>query len=200
MSELRIVYEDENLVVVDKPSGMLVDAVVKDTDGILVHRLDRDTSGVMVLAKTESTAAILKKQFEERQVAKKYLALVHGEMKAEKGLITTPLQRYPKDQLRSAITEWRVAERIGSYTLVELSPHTGRTHQLRIHLKSIGHPIVSDPIYGFRKKIKSDLSFCPRLFLHAAYLEFTHPTNGKKASFKSDLPLQLQSVVENLLH
>lgn len=193
-------FTDESIVVVNKPSGMVVDDVVKETGAILVHRLDKDTSGVMVLAKNVSAELNLKKQFEERKVIKKYLALVHGELKEEQGLITTALQRYPKDQFRSAITEWKVLRKYSilntQYSVLELSPHTGRTHQLRKHLKSIGHPIVSDPIYGFRKKIKEDLAWCSRLFLHAKYLEFTHPTTSERIHFQSDLPEDLK----NLLH
>ena len=206
-SKLQILFADESIVVVDKPSGMVVDDVAKETGAILVHRLDKDTSGVMILAKNASAELSLKKQFEERKVTKKYLALVHGEMKEEQGLITTALQRYPKDKLRSAITEWKVVPppfipppKLGGgqgevFTLLELMPHTGRTHQLRKHLKSIGHPIVSDPIYGFRKKIKDDLKWCPRLFLHAKYLEFTHPVSGKSVHFESGLPSELENVL-----
>lgn len=206
-------YEDEAIIVVDKPSGMVVDDVVKETEAILVHRLDKDTSGVMVLAKNAFAELNLKKQFEERKVVKKYLAFVHGEMKEEQGIITTALQRYPNDKPRSAITEWKVIKKFsilnslpatatpqalqaGQYSMLELSPHTGRTHQLRKHLKSIGHPIVSDPIYGFRKKLKDDLRWCPRLFLHAKYLEITHPTTSERVHFQADLPEELK----NLLH
>lgn len=196
MNDIKVLFEDGEIVVIDKPSGMVVDDVAKKTGAILVHRLDKDTSGVMVLAKNSSAEANLKKQFEERKVNKRYIALVHGEFKQDRGLITTPVQRYPKDKPRSAITEWLVIKRIESYTLVELSPHTGRTHQIRKHLKSIGHPIVADPIYGFRKKIKDDLKWCPRLFLHAAYLEFSHPATSERIHFQSDLPEELK----NLLH
>ena len=209
MSGIWVLYEDESLVVVDKPSGMVVDEVADQTGAILVHRLDKDTSGVMVLAKNDLAQQGLKKQFEERKVTKKYLALVHGEMKEDQGLITTPVQRYPKDQLRSAITEWKVIKKCSisnlhvrqagfQYSMLELSPHTGRTHQLRKHLKPIGHPIVSDPIYGFRKKIKDDLKLCPRLFLHAKYLEFTHPVSGERVHFEADLPLELQKATKSI--
>ena len=206
---ILVLYEDESLVVVDKPAGMVVDEVAAQTGARLVHRLDRDTSGIMVLAKNASAELDLKKQFEERKVVKKYLALVHGEMPEDQGLITTPLAKHPQNRTRvvvggetdrSAITEWKVTKRIQSYTLVELLPHTGRTHQLRVHPQSIGHPIVADPIYGYRKKLKADLAFCPRLFLHATYLEFTHPTTGRRNSFTSQLPTDLQTVVDNLVH
>ncbi len=195
-NKLQVLFSDASIVVVDKPSGIDVLQVASETGGILVHRLDKDTSGVMVLAKNSTAELNLKKQFEERKVIKKYLALVHGEMKEKGGLITTPVQRYPKDKLRSAITEWKVIQKYPQYSVLELMPHTGRTHQLRQHLKSIGHPIVADPIYGFRKKLKDDLAWCPRLFLHAKYLEITHPTTFEMIHFQADLPEALQ----NLLH
>lgn len=199
----KILYEDEAIIVVDKPSGMVVDQVAAQTGAILVHRLDRDTSGVMVLAKNASAEGNLKKQFEERKVNKRYMALVHGELTQDRGLITSPVQRYPKDKPRSAITEWQVIQRltyrVSPCTLLEVMPYTGRTHQIRKHLKSIGHPIVADPIYGYRKKLKADLSFCPRLFLHATYLEFTHPLTSQKIQFQAELPGQLQKVVDFLV-
>jgi len=170
--------------------------------GGIVHRLDKDTSGVMVLAKTPEAYEKLKLQFLERKTVKKYVALVHGEFKEAKGLINTPIERIGqkfyvgKDLSRMAITEWEVVKKIGENTLVELTPHTGRTHQLRVHMRYLGHPIVSDPLYGDRKTWKRDLEFCPRLFLHAKYLEFTHPVTGEKVHFEAKLPTEL----ENLIH
>ena len=169
--------------------------------GGVVHRLDKDTSGVMVLAKTPEAYEKLKLQFLERKTVKKYIALVHGELKGE-GVISTPIERHGQkffvgnDLSRTAITEWRALQRVSPYTLMELTPHTGRTHQLRVHMRHIGHPIVSDPLYGDRKTWKKDLQICPRLFLHAKYLEFTHPVTGEKVHFESDLPTEL----ENLVH
>lgn len=211
---LEILYEDESLVVVNKPSGLVVDDVAGKTGGMLVHRLDRDTSGVMVLAKTATADENLKRQFEQRQVTKKYLALVHGEMKESQGLITAPLAKHPKNRTRvmvggqldrSAITYWEriqpylgYADRVESYTLLELIPHTGRTHQLRVHLKSVGHPIVADPIYGLRKQLTADRSWCSRLFLHASYLAFTHPATGERISYEVGLPSDLRQVLIKL--
>lgn len=203
-----IIFADEAILVIDKPTGIVVDQVQKETGAILVHRLDRDTSGVMVLAKTAAAAQDLKQQFEERKVAKKYLALVHGQMKADNGLITTPLAKHPKDRTkvvvggdtdRSAITEWQVQQKFTGYTLLELTPHTGRTHQLRVHLKSIQHPIVADPLYGFAKKLKSDLAWCPRLFLHAQGLQFRHPQSGQTVTFTAPLPDNLASILPSLV-
>lgn len=173
--------------------------------GGIVHRLDKDTSGVMVLAKTPESYLVLKQQFLERTTLKKYVALVHGKFTEKEGVITAPIMRHPKNRFkftiggdldRSAITDWKVLQEIGENTLVELTPHTGRTHQLRVHLQSINHPIVSDPIYGFAKRVQDDLAWCPRLFLHAKFLELTHPDTGKKVSYSAPLPENL----ENLLH
>ena len=228
-NEPHTIFEDESLMVIDKPSGWIVNKAqtVKDETvqewfwhrmegsldyarddnewerkGGVVHRLDKDTSGVMVLAKTPEAYEKLKQQFLERKTVKKYVALVHGEFKEAKGLINTPIERIGqkfyvgKDLSRMAITEWEVVKKIGENTLVELTPHTGRTHQLRVHMRYLGHPIVSDPLYGDRKTWKRDLEFCPRLFLHAKYLEFTHPVTGEKVHFEAKLPTEL----ENLIH
>jgi len=172
--------------------------------GGVVHRLDKDTSGVMVLAKTPEAYTALKQQFLERKTVKKYLALVHGKFNETTGVITAPLMRHPKNRFkftvggdvdRSAITEWKVIKEVRDCTLLELTPHTGRTHQLRVHLQSINHPIVSDPIYGFAKRIGDDLAWCPRLFLHAKSLEFVHPTSGERVTFTVDLPKELAACI-----
>ena len=233
MTDISIIFEDDSICVINKPSGIVVNEAESSRGntiqswfeaknpgiqeyrnlefgqkGGVVHRLDKDTSGVMVLAKTPEAYTVLKQQFLERKTVKKYVALVHGKFKENDGVITAPLMRHPKNRFkftvggdvdRSAITEWKV---IGQYsmhnaefTLLELTPHTGRTHQLRVHLQSINHPIVSDPIYGFAKRIQDDLSWCPRLFLHAKYLEFIHPVSGEKVHFESDLPLELSACI-----
>ena len=147
----KIIFEDEYLRVIDKPAG-----VVSESLGWVAHRLDKDTSGVLVMAKTDDAYEALKKQFEERNVKKVYLALVHGVMKGESGIVTEPIMRNPKignrfvvgSGGRSAITEWKVIKKFDGYCLVEMRPMTGRTHQIRVHLKHLGHPIVSDPLYG----------------------------------------------------
>lgn len=231
MNDIEIIFEDESLCVINKPSGVVVNEAESQrgatvqawfasqitttgTDefhakGGIVHRLDKDTSGVMVLAKTPEAYLALKQQFLERKTLKKYVALVHGKFKEQEGVITAPIMRHPKNRFkftiggdldRSAITDWKVLKDIKrgeeDYTFLELTPHTGRTHQLRVHLQSINHPIVSDPIYGFAKRVDDDLAWCPRLFLHAKYLELTHPTSGKKIVFEAPLPENL----ENLVH
>jgi 23S rRNA pseudouridine1911/1915/1917 synthase len=233
--EPKIIFQDEDLVVIEKPYGVVVNkaqSVQEETiqswheshiksDGIntssefwqkggVVHRLDRETSGVMILANTEASYNFLKQQFLERKTVKRYQALVHGVFKETEGTIAAPIERHPKnrhkftigtDLSRTSITDWKVLQsyKIQDFTfsLVELTPHTGRTHQLRVHMQSIQHPIVSDPIYGWQKHTAEDLDICPRLFLHAVYLEFDHP-NGKRVSFQSDLPDELQKVLESL--
>ncbi len=232
MIDIRVIFEDEYLCVVDKPGGIVVNNAdsVKDVTlqqwfvsrlvaadtmtefwqkGGIVHRLDKDTSGVMVLAKTLEAYEGLKQQFLERKTQKTYLALVHGTLKESQGIVSLPIERYSKnkskfaigtDLSRMAITEWRVKETYVDYCLVELKPHTGRTHQLRVHLQHMGHPIVSDPIYGWRKWLKEDLVFCPRLFLHATQLEFTHPVTGTLMTFDSPLPFDLAPTLSRLVH
>ena len=237
-SEPRIIFEDDFLVVIDKPYGMVVnnaESVKSETvqtwfaqkykipvgvseflqKGGIVHRLDKDTSGVMVLAKNEESYEKLKAQFLERKTVKKYTALVHGGFRDPEGIISQPVIRHPKDRhrftterggdlSRTAITHWKVLRQYSvlsaQYSLVELVPHTGRTHQLRVHLQYMHHPIVSDPIYGFKKTWKEDFTWCPRLFLHAKYLEFTHPVSGERVKFESELPNELEQVVASLVH
>lgn len=172
----------------------------------VVHRLDKDTSGVMVLAKTEAAYDGLKGQFMERTTKKTYLALVHGKMEPEEGITSAPVERHPKlrqkfmvgEGGRPAVTEWRVRELFNDgFSLVELRPLTGRTHQIRVHMKHLGHPIVSDPIYG-GKQVRVDLTWCPRLFLHAAKIEVRHPQTGQVVEFGADLPETLAAVLRSL--
>lgn len=231
----EIIFEDDNLVVINKPYGMVVnnaESVKSETiqswfqekysiinnqslmsseflqKGGVVHRLDKDTSGVMVLAKNEEAYEKLKLQFLERKTQKTYLALVHGEMPQETGIITNPIDRHPKDRKkfsvsenpsRSAITEWKVLRELSifncPFSILELTPHTGRTHQLRVHMQHIHHPIISDPIYGWKKNLKDDLKICPRLFLHAQSLELIIPTTGEKIKFEAPLPEELRAVL-----
>jgi len=243
MNDIKVIYEDEWICVIDKPAGWVVnraqsvkDKTIQDwfsdkilnpksenpnksqnlntknlelstldlefwSKGGVVHRLDKDTSGVMVLAKTPQAYEKLKQQFLQRQTVKKYVALVHGEFKENEGIINTPVERIGKkfyvgkDLSRTAITEWKAIKTVGENTLVELTPHTGRTHQLRVHMRHLGHPIVSDPIYGDRKTWMNDLQICPRLFLHAKSLEISHPVTGEKMTFESRLPEELEKVL-----
>ncbi|OGD08197.1 hypothetical protein A2397_05665 [Candidatus Amesbacteria bacterium RIFOXYB1_FULL_44_23] len=199
-----------------KDLGLEVGDGEKDTEfalkGGVVHRLDKDTSGILVLVKTLKAYNGLKSQFLERKVSKTYLALVHGEMKPAEGVISLPIERHPKvwgkfavgtDLSLTAITEWKTMGKYTwqneVYTLLELKPHTGRTHQLRVHMKHLEHPIVADPIYG-GKAAKKDLELCPRLFLHAGKLEFSHPDSGERLEFEAKLPEELELVLQKLVH
>lgn len=177
----------------------------------IVHRLDRETSGILVVAKTEEAFENLQAQFKERQVDKEYLTLVHGEAPRE-GRIEAPIARNPKNRMkfsvveggRKATTEYKLQLQYDGdggeegLSFLRVYPLTGRTHQVRVHLKHIDHPIVSDPLYLSRKRLKSDLAFCPRLFLHAASLSFTHPVTGARMRFEAELPEDLQKALSSL--
>ena len=225
-----IVYQNKDFMVLDKPTGWVVNnanttkgqLVVQDwlrglgypiadneelRSGI-VHRLDKETSGLLVVAKNENTQKYIQKQFKDRLVKKKYLALLHGVPVEKTGEILTTVGRLPWNRKRFGVlpggreshTVYKVVsefERDGKpYSLVEFLPKTGRTHQLRIHAKSMGHPIVSDSFYAGRKIARGDRKWCPRLFLHAGELTFKNPA-GKFVTYKSDLPDELQKVLSS---
>lgn len=174
-------------------------------DGI-VHRLDKETSGILIVAKTKEAFNDLQRQFKEREVEKSYIALAHGNVK-EDGEVTVAVGRLPwrRDRFgvipngRESSTKYKVTKHYslhgGEFTLLELFPKTGRTHQIRIHLKHIGHPVVGDSFYAGRKTARNDRLWCPRLFLHAANIKFSHPTTKKMVEFKSDLPQDLSAVL-----
>jgi 23S rRNA pseudouridine1911/1915/1917 synthase len=232
---LDILYEDEHLLVINKPAGMVVHPAPGHTSGTLVnallarfpawaeldwweseedeeeagadyprpgivHRLDKDTSGLLIVAKSAGARSALQAQFQARQVEKVYLALVHGVLPAPAGLIDAPIGRDPRQRKRMAVvaegrpavTAYRVLEPLGEYALLEVMPKTGRTHQIRVHLAFIGHPVVGDEVYGRRR---SRLA-CPRQFLHAARLSFRHPVTGRPMEFSAPLPPDLQAVLE----
>jgi 23S rRNA pseudouridine1911/1915/1917 synthase len=227
---LTVVYEDSDLVVVDKPAGMvvhpaaghdsgtLVNALlhrIKDLSGIggelrpgIVHRLDKGTSGLMVVAKNDHAHESLSRQFAEREVEKEYGALVWGVVQAGRR-IDLPIGRDPKDRqkmsarsrrARHAVTRITRARHYRGVTLCQVAIQTGRTHQIRVHLSAIGHPIVGDATYGgHRTRVASDLRpvlTLERPFLHAHRLVFTHPTDGRKMEFESPLPQDLQAVLD----
>ena len=230
---LPIVYQDKDLIVIDKPAGMVVHPAaghesgtvvnallhhVDDLSGIggekrpgIVHRLDRGTSGLMVVAKNDAAHEELSRQFHDREVEKEYIALVWGEVQAGRR-IDAPIGRDPKDRKkmsakarrsREAVTRIVKARKFGVVlTLAHVAIHTGRTHQIRVHLSAIGHPIVGDPLYGgVHRRVPGDLravTHLTRPFLHAARLVITHPTEKRRMEFTSPLPDDLQRVLDEL--
>lgn len=171
-----------------------------------VHRLDKETSGVLLIAKTPEVFEELQRQFKERLVEKTYVALVHGRVTPEEGIITAPVGRLPWNRERFGVfpggrpaeTKYKAIKHYGEYSLVEFYPKTGRTHQIRVHAKSIGHPVVSDTFYAGRKTSRQDRKWCPRLFLHAAKVSFAHPVGGKRITVEAPLPEDLQISLRNL--
>lgn len=240
MESPKILYEDPSLLVINKPSGMVVNAAqtVKEEpveDWIarnfqfpisndqlrrngVVHRLDKETSGVLLIAKTPEVFEELQRQFKAREVEKTYVALLHGHVSPEEGTINSPLGRLPWNRERFGVlaggreaeTRYKVIKYFSpqhptshiplliSYSLVEFYPKTGRTHQIRVHAKSIGHPVVADTFYAGRKTSRGDRKWCPRLFLHAAKIVFKHPVSGEKLAVEAALPEDLQGTLEKL--
>ncbi|MDP3046384.1 MAG: RluA family pseudouridine synthase [Chloroflexota bacterium] len=228
---LRVFYEDHDVVVIDKPAGVvvhrapghpagtLVNALLAhcpDLAGIggverpgIVHRLDKDTSGLMVVAKNEGAHQNLARQIKERTVTKRYLALVHGEFRPPQGTIDAPIGRDPRNRQRMAVvaggraaaSTYVTLERLGPYSLLEVQIHTGRTHQIRVHLAHVGHPVVGDPVYGRKGKGAAGQPGgqpLNRQFLHAAVLGFRLPSTGEYREFRCELPADLREVLEGL--
>jgi 23S rRNA pseudouridine1911/1915/1917 synthase len=230
--ELKIIYEDDDVLVIDKPAGVvvfnenqsaaksLIDLLIeaypllKNTGNMprygVAHRLDKDTSGILLVAKNDNALSFLQAQFKKRQVGKKYLALVVGNVKNDTDTIETLIGRSPKDKLkqkvflsgepgsagkRQALTSYKTLERFEKYTLLEVIPKTGRKHQIRCHLSYIHHPIAGDKLYGFKNQP------CPkgltRHFLHASYLKIEMPS-GEIKKFESELPEDLKKIINNL--
>ena len=200
-----LIYEDDNVIVLNKPSGLLSMAKGEFTTeptledyGLLVHRLDRDTSGVVILAKNEAVRTMLRNQFQDRKAHKTYYAIVDGHPKLDEALINLPIARNLKHPTtfmvdangKPAETYYKVIKKNGKYSLVELKPVTGRTHQLRVHLNYIGCPIVGDRVYN--EKSKAD-----RLMLHAASLEITIPgeTSNIRKTFSAELPKSFSELI-----
>lgn len=222
---LDVVYEDADLLIVNKAPGMVVhpapghhdDTLVnallarypelREHEGDLrpgiVHRLDRDTSGLLIVARNTHTQAALIEQMKRHEIEKRYLALVEGVIGLDQGSIDAPIGRDPRHRQqmaitvidsREAITHFRVLKRYNNHTLLLLELETGRTHQIRVHLKAIGHPVVGDPTYGSGRTWRG--IHLPRQFLHAYQLRFTHPTTGAVLEFEAPLPTDLQSVLD----
>ena len=211
---LDIVYEDSSVAVVNKPSGMVVHPslghasgtlvngllyAIKDLSGIkgqqrpgIVHRIDKDTSGLLMVAKNDQAHESLSDQLKAKTVKREYIALVHGVIDHDLGKIDAPIGRDPKDRIRyqvvqngkESVTHFEVLQRFSDYTLIKCRLETGRTHQIRVHLRYIGHSLVGDPLYGPRKTYKSEFG----QFLHAKSIGFDHPETGVFLEFEAELP------------
>lgn len=221
---LDVVYEDEDVIVINKPKGMIVhptsgsqkDTLVngllyhcKDLSGIngvmrpgIVHRIDKDTTGLLIVAKNDKAHESLANQLKDKSVSRKYYALVHGVIAHDFGTIDAPIGRDPKDRQKMcviaknskhAVTHFKVIERFKEYTLVECSLETGRTHQIRVHMQYIGHPVVGDPKYSYRKTMN-----CNGQLLHAHELTFVHPRTQEKMVVEAKLPLQFEEILNDL--
>jgi 23S rRNA pseudouridine1911/1915/1917 synthase len=226
---LAVVFEDAHVLVVDKPAGMVVHPGAGHATGTLaaavlahapatavvggarrpgiVHRLDKDTSGLLVLAKSQTAYDALTAQLAERSVSRRYLAVVHGRLPADAGVIDAPIARHPHDRVRMAVaprgkgrravTRYRVLERFAHFTFVEVTLETGRTHQIRVHLASLGHPVAGDDVYGgrARREVPVDLD---GYALHAAALAFVHPITHTRMQFESSLPARMERLLARL--
>ena len=219
---LDIVYEDDDVIVVNKPQGMVVHPAPGHPDHTLVnallyhsplstingtfrpgivHRIDKDTSGLLMVAKNDLAHQSLAEQLRNKTNKREYLALVYGQIKEDEGTIDAPLGRNPQDRKkqavvksgRHAVTHFKVMKRYDNFTLVKCILETGRTHQIRVHMKYIGHPLVGDPLYGPRKVIGKDGQF-----LHAALLGFKHPRTGEEMVFEAPLPENFQKMLDKL--
>lgn len=220
---IEIVYEDEYLAIINKAQGMvvhpsaghssgtLVNALlyhIKDLSTIngvvrpgIVHRIDKDTSGLLMIAKNDKAHHILADELKAKKSLRKYLAIVHGNLPNDRGMIEAPIGRSEKDRKKQAvtakgkdaITRFQVVERFGDFTLVELSLETGRTHQIRVHMAYIGHPVAGDPLYGPRKTLAGNGQF-----LHAQTLGFTHPSTGEMVTFTAEPPIIFSQTLEKL--
>ena len=224
---LDILYEDKDIIVINKARGMvvhpaagvfsgtLVNALMHhctDLSGIngglrpgIVHRLDKDTSGVMVAAKSDKAHLSLAQQIKDKTAHRIYQAIVYGNIKEEAGIIKGDIGRHPVDRKKmaivqdgkSAVTHFKVLERFGEYTLVECALETGRTHQIRVHMTHIGHPLVGDPKYGTNGKRKDNFSIQGQA-LHSMSLELDHPVTGERMTFNTELPEDMQKILRYL--
>jgi 23S rRNA pseudouridine1911/1915/1917 synthase len=220
---LEILYEDEDLIVVNKPRGMVVHPAAGNPDGTLVnallahcknlsgiggvlrpgivHRIDKDTSGILVVAKNDRSHLGLSQQFHDHSIERAYIAIIHGIMQQSSGIISGSIGRHPvrrKEMAvvtrgRHAVTHYRLLEQMEHYAIIEARLETGRTHQIRVHLSYIGHPLVGDPIYGRKGKGNPPIN---GQALHAALLGFIHPTTGENMCFRTPLPLEMQNLME----
>lgn len=207
----RIIYEDDSIIVVDKPSGMLVIPTPKhetntltgllnreldergiETNAYPCHRIDRETSGVILYAKGKAMQQAMMEEFHNKRVLKRYIAFVHGNVKKDFDTIDRSIYNKSKRKAEPALTRYKALERRGAFTVIEAEPVTGRTNQIRIHLKMIGHPLVGESVYAFRKDFA--LRF-KRVALHAERMEFTHPVTGKRLDFTAPLPDDMKKLL-----
>lgn len=228
---LQIVYEDEDLAVIEKPAGLVVHPGAGTTDPTLVqglmfrfqklsgaggasrpgivHRIDKWTSGLLIIAKNDWAHARLSRAFQDRAVEKTYLAVVHGRPREASGDVSLNIARHSTVRTRMsaqsrrgrvALSSWRKLKELGDFSLLEVKIKTGRTHQIRVHLAAIGHPVVGDDVYGERRYTAFSKKYGKpgRYFLHAAELKFTHPRTGEVLHFRSPLPGELSSLLERL--
>ena len=232
---LTVVFEDDQVVVIDKPAGIVVHPAAGNRDGTLVnallfhvrdlsgiggelrpgivHRLDKDTSGLLLVAKTDTAHRALAAAWNTDAVRKEYIAIVYGTPYPPRGTVDAPLGRDPRDRKRiavvaagrRAITDYEVTNRLRFASIVRCRLRSGRTHQIRVHMKHIGHPIIGDPVYSgpqWRgipdKRLQKALSSFTRQALHAARLEFVHPVSGERMAFASALPADMANLVDSL--
>jgi 23S rRNA pseudouridine1911/1915/1917 synthase len=239
MNDIKIIYEDEDLLVLDKPSGITVNKAETTKDEFtvqdyleekfktnnayltadkesdfykragFVHRIDKETSGILIVAKNVPNFENLQAQFKDRDVNKTYVALVHGHVDSLEGEISVPIGRLPWNRKRfgvlaggkEAVTQYKVLEKFEKpFTLLELNPKTGRTHQIRVHLKYFNHPVFGDLLYAGRKTSRNDRKTLERFFLHAKKIFFYHPKSGDRVEFESPLPSELENVLSILRH
>jgi 23S rRNA pseudouridine1911/1915/1917 synthase len=244
MIDIEVIYEDEDILIINKPSGVIVNKAdttrheftvqdwleqgprakyyLKPTSDLesdfynragIVHRIDKETSGILIIAKNLASFENLQAQFKDRRVEKTYVALAHGKIQPEEGEISVPVGRLPWNRTRfgvlaggkesltkyKVITQFKSPAKQGEYlTLLELYPKTGRTHQIRVHLKHINHPIFGDELYAGRKTSRDDRKFLERFFLHAKKISFFHPKTGKREEFESQFPQELQNMLDAL--
>ena len=221
---LEIVYEDDELLVINKPAGLVVHPGSGNWQGTLlnallhhspqlaaipragiVHRLDKGTSGLLVVAKSLRAQTELVRQIQARTVKRDYLAVVHGVVRLD-GEVAAPVGRDPRSRTRMAVigtgrpalTRYKVAKRFADATLLECSLATGRTHQIRVHMQSLGHPLVGDPVYGVKRRGESKTTGLRRQALHAARLEFSHPVSGVRRRFTAAPPEDLRALLDSL--
>ena len=239
--DLNVVYEDDDVLVIDKPAGLVVHPGVGNYTGTLVngllyylnsshpssltntpylvHRIDKDTSGLLLVAKNEESQVVLAKQFFDHTIERKYNALVWGDFDTDDGMVVGNLARSPKDRRimavcdddhgKHAVTHWHVLNRFGYVTLIECVLETGRTHQIRAHMRYIGHPLFSDAAYGgdailkgttfskYKQFVENCFEICPRQALHARILGFVHPTTNKQMHFESPMPSDMEQCIEH---